>query len=180
MNGCLRGSLIAVSVWLVTYLGFISVDAFVVRSNSIPFSTTTTTTTPTTTSTPTGAANSRNMSPLWSSFAADGSEYKSKDADYDDEDVAMTAGGWEKQYDDDQEAEVQELSPVPMSKNSGSRFVALMWDQELDTKKRDSWMLHHDRNELVEDHVMFCRKRNLYNETFNAESMVDILRSLPM
>ena len=27
---------------------------------------------------------------------------------------------------------------------------------------------------------MFCRKRNLYNETFNSDSMVDILRSLPL
>jgi hypothetical protein len=118
--------------------------------------------------------------PLMSSFAADGSEYKSKDVDYDEDEV-MTAGGWEnKEYDEDQEAEVQELTPVPMSKNSGSRFVAVLWDQDLDTKGRDALELHHDRNQIVEDHVMFCRKRNLYNDTFNTESMVDILRSLPM
>jgi hypothetical protein len=118
---------------------------------------------------------------LLSSFAADGSEYKSKDVDYDEEDVT-TIGGWENKemYDEDQEAEVQELTPVPMSRNSGSRFVAVMWDQDLDTKERDSLTLHHDRNMIVEDHVMFCRKRNLYNETFNTESMVDILKSLPM
>ena len=136
------------------------------KSSSIVATTTTTATTTTS---------------LLSSFAADGSEYKSKDVDYDEEEVA-TIGGWENKdmYDEDQEAEVQELTPVPMSRNSGSRFVAVMWDQDLDTKERDSLTLHHDRNMIVEDHVMFCRKRNLYNDTFNTESMVDILKSLPM
>lgn len=114
------------------------------------------------------------------SFAADGSEYKSKDGDYDEEEIAATGGWTEKESDEDEEAGVEELTPVPMSKNSGSRFVALMWDEDLDTKGRDALELHHDRNEIVEDHVMFCRKRNLYNETFNSDSMVDILRSLPM
>ena len=65
-------------------------------------------------------------------------------------------------------------------KNSGNRFVALVWDQEVDTQGRDQMQLHEDREELVEDHVMFCRKQNLYNETFNTESMVDVMRSYPM
>ncbi len=115
-----------------------------------------------------------------SSFAADGSEYSSKDTDYD-EDEMMTASGFRGSgFDDDHEGEVQELSPVPMSKNGGNRFVALMWDQDLDVKGRDVLELHHERDELVEEHVMFCRKKNLYNETFNNDSMVDILKSLPM
>ena len=75
-----------------------------------------------------------------------------------------------------------------MSKNTGNRFVSLYWDHELEEKKlhkeeeppRESWWLHYDRDDLNEDHVMFCRKNNLYNETFNSDSMVDILRSLPM
>ena len=114
-----------------------------------------------------------------SSFAADGSEYSSKDADFDDEEVNIPAFQ-NDDFDEDADADVKELSPVTGSKNSGNRFVALMWDQDLDTKGRDPLELHHDRNQIVEDHVMFCRKRNLYNETFNSESMVDILRSLPM
>lgn len=115
-----------------------------------------------------------------SSFAADGSEYSSKDSDYDEDDLQNAGNFRGKDPDDDDDAPVQELKPVPMSKNTGNRFVALLWDQELDTKGRDTMELHIDRNELVEDHVMFCRKRNLYNETFNTDSMVDILRSLPM
>jgi hypothetical protein len=115
-----------------------------------------------------------------SSFAADGSEYSSKDSDYDDEEAVNMLAFQNEDFDEGEDAEVQELSPVLGSKNSGSRFVALMWDQELDTKGRDALELHHDRNQIVEDHVMFCRKRNLYNETFNTDSMVDILRSLPL
>ena len=114
-----------------------------------------------------------------SSFAADGSEYSSKDTDFDDEEI-MSSSEYKVFNEDTAESPVIELGPVPMSKNAGNRFIALMWDQELDTKGRDPTTLHEDRDELVEDHVMFCRKRNLYNETFNTESMVDIMRSLPM
>ena len=82
--------------------------------------------------------------------------------------------------DEYEETPTVELEPVGMSKNSGNRFVAVVWDRELDTKGRDALDLHYDRIELTEDHVMFCRKANLYNETFNTESMVDVLWSLPM
>lgn len=88
------------------------------------------------------------------------------------------------------DVETIELEPVPMSKNAGNRFVALYWDHELEHQRikaigdpheeRDPWQLHYDRDELNEDHVMFCRKRNLYNETFNTDSMVDVMRSFPM
>ena len=123
----------------------------------------------------------RHVRPLFmSSFAADGSEYSSKDTDYDEDDTSLLPPVEGGDFDDDDEGEVQELSPVPMSKNSGNRFVALIWDQELDTKGRDMLELHHDRDAFIEDHVMFCRKRNLYNETFNSDSMVDIMKSLPM
>ncbi len=121
-----------------------------------------------------------------SSFAADGSEYSSKDADYEDDALTTAKQFTDHDFDEDSDdAAVQELSPVPMSKNSGNRFVAFVWDQDLENQKkgkdeRDPLDLHNDRNDLIEDHVMFCRKRNLYNETFNTDSMVDILRSLPM
>ena len=75
------------------------------------------------------------------------------------------------------EVESFEIKPVPRSKNSGSRFLAFVWDKDVDVHGRDANALHWDRNDLIEDHVMFIRQRNLYNETFNSDSMVDILRS---
>ena len=117
---------------------------------------------------------------LRSSFAADGSEYSSNDSsDMDDDD--STAANYDRSYRDEQDdTPTVELQPVPMSKNSGNRFVAFLWDQEIDTEARDVMDLHNARVELTEDHVMFCRKANLYNETFNSESMVDVVWSLPM
>jgi hypothetical protein len=117
-----------------------------------------------------------------SSFATDGSEYSSKDSDYDDDEYSQKGMEFRNDVDDDNKnSEVVELGPVPMSKNTGNRFLALIWDQELSQDSgKDELDLHYDRNDLNEDHVMFCRKRNLYNETFNTDSMVDILRSMPM
>jgi hypothetical protein len=113
-----------------------------------------------------------------SSFTADGSEYSSKEADYEDDDELKSE--FRNEYDDEEDSPTVELQPVPMSKNSGNRFVAFMWDQDLDTQGRDVIDLHDDRDSMTEEHVMFCRKRNLYNETFNTGSMVDILLSAPM
>jgi hypothetical protein len=42
------------------------------------------------------------------------------------------------------------------------------------------WKMHYDRIALTEEHVMWARKQNLYNETFNTESMADILWSYQM
>lgn len=120
-----------------------------------------------------------------SSFSSDGSEYSSKDSDYDMEDIEERNWGDENYDEDEDDVETLEMKPVPMSKNAGNRFVALYWDHELEQNKkegdpRESWWLHYDRDDLNEDHVMFCRKANLYNETFNDGSMVDVMRSLPM
>jgi len=116
-----------------------------------------------------------------SSFASDGSEYSSKDSDYVDEEAPKTPEyDADATFEDDIASQTVEEKPVPMSKNAGNRFVAIVWDTEVDTQDRDVWQLHEDRDELIEDHVIFCRKRNLYNETFNTDSMVDILRSLPL
>lgn len=132
-----------------------------------------------------GRASSSSSSCLhMSSFAADGSEYSSKAADYEDDESSIGAlerfGRDPDDEDGSGDSEVKELSPVPMSKNAGNRFVALYFDEDIDIHGRDVLDLHYDRDDLNEDHVMFCRKRNLYNETFNTDSMVDILRSLPM
>lgn len=42
------------------------------------------------------------------------------------------------------------------------------------------WHMHDERVALTEDHVLWARKQNLYNETFNTESMADILWSHQM
>lgn len=110
-------------------------------------------------------------------YSIDGSEYSSSDSDFvDDDDVAA---GRVSNYRDTEEDDTPtvELQPVPMSKNSGNRFVALLWDRLLDSEGRDALDLHDDRIALTEDHVMFCRKANLYNEEFNTDSMVDVLWS---
>jgi len=123
-----------------------------------------------------------------STFSSDGSEYSSKDSDYDSDDVEEKNWNGEDGYKEDadeDDVETIEQKPVPMSKNAGNRFVALYWDHELEVHKkegeqRESWWLHYDRDDLNEDHVMFCRKRNLYNETFNQDSMVDVMKSMPI
>ena len=122
-----------------------------------------------------------------SSFSADGAEYSAKDSDYESDGVEERNWGDDeyKEEGDEDDVETVEQKPVPMSKNAGNRFVALYWDHELEQNKqegepRESWWLHYDRDDLNEDHVMFCRKNNLYNETFNEDSMVDVMRSLPM
>ncbi|CAB9498016.1 expressed unknown protein [Seminavis robusta] len=114
-----------------------------------------------------------------SSFSVDGSEYSSKDSDYVDDDE-FGGGEFSNGYrdpDDTGDSPTVEMKPVPMSKNAGNRFVAFVWDRLLDTENRDQSELHHDRIDLTEDHVMFCRKTNLYSDEFNTESMVDILFS---
>ena len=78
---------------------------------------------------------------------------------------------------------VTEEIPVPNSRNNvGNRFVALVYDRTHSDKWADGdaealWDLHDERIALTEDHVMWARKQNLYNETFNTESMADILWS---
>jgi hypothetical protein len=141
---------------------------------------------------------------LYSSFSADGSEYAASDTDYDNnedddrnsnlnDNILNINNNDEEQedFDDDDENRIVptiELQPVPISKNSGNRFVAILFDRNIqplksnknDNNDYDVWDYHYNRIRCTEDHVMFCRKQNLYNTTFNSESMVDILWSLPM
>jgi hypothetical protein len=124
-------------------------------------------------------------SQLFSSFAADGSEYSSNrdNNDFDDDDERSMSFGARKTgaYDEEDDTPTIELQPVPLSKNAGNRFVAVVWDkQHCKGKGEDVLQWHLNRVKLTEDHVMFCRKANLYNETFNVESNVDILWSLQM
>lgn len=117
------------------------------------------------------------------SFYADSSDYKSSESDYTaDEETTNEFGVPIKA--DETGSPSEELTPVPMSKNSGNRFVAFVFDKALmslehgeEGEELDVLDLHESRIELTEEHVMFCRKNNLYNETFNAESMADIVWS---
>ena len=142
-----------------------------------------------------------------SEYAAGDSDFDSED-DYDDDTAAALLrrnnnnGGEEESLEEDDDDENRfvptvELQPVPISKNAGNRFIVVVWDRtiknrnvfpnsndnnnnnnEMDDMKQ--WNDHYDRVRYTEDHVLFCRKQNLYNATFNNHSMVDILWSLPM
>lgn len=78
---------------------------------------------------------------------------------------------------------VTEEIPVPMSRNNvGNRFLAIVMDRSLSTKEYgdeedELWGMHNDRIALTEDHVLWTRKLNLYNDTFNTDSMADVLWS---
>jgi len=84
------------------------------------------------------SSQSSSSSLFMSSFSADGSEYSAKDSDYESDD-----GGEERNWgdgdsyreDEQDNAPTKELKPVPMSKNTGNRFVSLYWDHELEEKK---------------------------------------------
>lgn len=145
---------------------------------------------------------------LFSSFTADGSEYAAGDSDFDNDDdyddanvAAMLRnnnGDDEQQPLEDEDDENRfvptiELQPVPISKNAGNRFITVVWDRTIKNRERfvnkneiendndlKQWNDHYDRIQYTEDHVLFCRKQNLYNDTFNNHSMVDILWSLPI
>ena len=117
-----------------------------------------------------------------SSYSMDGSEYSSKDSDFVNDDVTNMGDDFSKYRgggggDEEDDSPTVELQPVAMSKNSGNRFVAFVNDRLLDTENKDALDLHYNRIKLTEDHVMYCRKACLYNEEFNAESMVDVLWS---
>jgi hypothetical protein len=114
---------------------------------------------------------------LYSSFASDASEY-TNDAVEEDEEASLKEFGSAYRESDDSSQTI-ELGPVATSKNSANRFVMVVWDKDIVTDK-DPWDLHHDRVDGTEDHVMYCRKANLYNETVNTESQVDVVWSLPM
>ena len=51
----------------------------------------------------------------------------------------------------------------------------VVWDET--NNDHILWKMHYQRTALTEKHVMWARKQNLYNETFNTESMADVLWS---
>ena len=134
---------------------------------------------------PSAALGRRCPRPL--SVVGENSDYSTDESDYAAEaevvaDDAPVRGG----ADLADVPPVEEI-PVPNSRNNvGNRFLAVVFDRELSTKYDDehdsgygdvAWDRHYDRVSLTEDHVMWARKQNLYNETFNTESMADVLWS---
>jgi uncharacterized protein YciI len=117
------------------------------------------------------------INPLFmSTYSVDQSDYSPRESDFENDNDWVATSMLDRPILADK-FQSKELSPVPMSKNSGNRFVVFLWDRILDSKGRDPIMLHEERIQYTEDHVMYCRKANLYNETFNSESMVDVLWS---
>ena len=123
------------------------------------------------------------VTPLKMSFVADGSDYSSSDSDYEDassesDDNDLDGPGFNPLA---MNAPTIEEVPIPTSKNAGSRFIAFIWDHLVDvTQKRSRIELHDSRVKLTTDHVMHCRKTNLYNETFNYNSAADVIWSYPL
>jgi len=99
---------------------------------------------------------------------------KSDIDEFDDENAVDDEPKIVREYYD--EPDVNKVhKPLSMSKNSGNRFVSFVFDRTLNECDDDQlWKLHEDRIALSDEHVFFCRKANLYNETFNAESMTDV------
>ena len=57
----------------------------------------------------------------------------------------------------------------------------LYTDAEVDAiKTRTRWERHMLRCQLMQHHVLWARCANLYNETFNNQSMADIVWSYPL
>ena len=121
------------------------------------------------------------------SFMADSSDYKADKSDYDGGEAmgGDSASPIRGEVDMADVLPTEEI-PVPTSRNNvGNRFLALVFDRSLCTKydlenweengeENPLWEMHKDRVALTEDHVMWARKQNLYNETFNTDSMADI------
>mmetsp|Transcript_1076 Transcript_1076/g.1400 ORF Transcript_1076/g.1400 Transcript_1076/m.1400 type:complete len:377 (-) Transcript_1076:119-1249(-) len=115
------------------------------------------------------------------SFVADGSDYTSSDSDYEDSDdgpLSSDSGPGYRPLAVDAPTVIEK--PPPVSNNGANRFVAFVWDNKIDKEGRDWADLHDNRVDLNADHVLYCRKANLRNETFNYNSMVDVVWSYPL
>ena len=98
------------------------------------------------------------------SFYSDSSDYKSSESDFQTDEEPTSEFGVPIR-EDDEESPSEEITPVPMSKNAGNRFVAFVFDRTLTEEKGggvgggeevDVMELHRERIALTEEHVMFC------------------------
>ena len=107
------------------------------------------------------------------------------DDEDDEEDIEVEEE--EIPSEDDLSIKVPEFidaSTKPSAFEMDSLQVLEKLDQDVILKEYDHdhilWKMHYDRIALTEKHVMWARKQNLYNETFNTESMADVLWSHQM
>lgn len=113
----------------------------------------------------------------------DMSDYSSGPADYDDDsEVGESAyagmrDAAEKAAAESEASEVKLEQPPPLSKNAGNAFIALVFDKALDAHGRAWDDLVEDRIVDTGKHVRWCREANLYNETVNTDSLVDVRKS---
>ena len=113
----------------------------------------------------------------------DMSDYSSGPADYDDDsEVGESAYAGmreaaEKAAAESEASEVKLEQPPPLSKNAGNAFIALVFDKALDAQGRAWDDLVEDRVVDTGKHVRWCREANLYNETVNTDSLVDVRKS---
>lgn len=114
------------------------------------------------------------------SYVSDSSDYGGDD-EYEDDSSSRDESISGPRYREFQDVPAVEAKPVPLSKNSGSRFLALYYDAEVDAiQTRTRWERHMLRCQLMQHHVLWARCANLYNETFNNQSMADIVWSYPL
>jgi hypothetical protein len=132
----------------------------------------------------------RSMTGLKMSYVADSSDYGS-DGESEYEDDAVEKKDELKEgpgYREFQDTPTQEEQPVPMSKNAQKRFLIYYYDKDVDVHAsvdgdddgRSAWEGHDLRERLMEQHVLWARTANLYNETFNQNSMADVVWSYPL
>lgn len=114
----------------------------------------------------------------------DGEDVDVEEEDYDD----FLEDSIQDELDVDMDVKVPEFQEEETKKRTAFDFQTLEirerheLDDTLDEYDNDHilWKMHNDRIKLTEQHVMWARKQNLYNETFNADSMADVLWSHQM
>jgi hypothetical protein len=130
----------------------------------------------------TSGGSSSSSSSLQMSYVSDSSDYGGgDDTDYEDEGGGTKEQASGPRYREFQDVPAVEAKPVPLSKNSAYRFVALYYDAEVDANPgRTRWERHCLRMNGMQHHVLWARCANMYNETFNNNSMADVVWSYPL
>ena len=142
-----------------------------------------------------------NVGSRWIAVVLDREMHKDYNGEiYDGEPVVVIPDDDEDEEEDVEEEEYEEDEPTEMDMSIKPPEFAEEEPSEKRTAYQDHtlqivdksdlnldhddqhilWRMHKERIALTEDHVMWARKQNLYNETFNTESMADVLWSHQM
>jgi len=139
--------------------------------------------------TPLGELQFEQTTSLRMSYVADSSDYSSEDSEIEDESANNDGEDYMGPgYREFQDVQAVEEKPIPMSKNAQKRFLVYYYDHDVDAHAdvdgdgsgRDVWERHDLRQNLMEQHVLWARTANLYNHTFNNNSMADVVWSYPL